>query len=75
MHRQMLTGSELCSEVICKCVIETGTHVPIDTVLLKDGMPLASSEDLLTHNVAELGHGGVLGAQGAQKLKEPILPS
>lgn len=39
-----------------------------------EGGPLASSEDLLTHSVAELGHGGVLAAEGGQKLKELILP-
>lgn len=67
----MLIGSELCPEVICKCAIETGTHVPIDTVLLKEGMPLANSEDQRGRTGPWRSSGGA----GAKKLKEPILPS
>lgn len=51
----MLTGSELCSEVVCEYTTETRAHVPIDAVLLMEGGPLANSEGLLTHSVVEFG--------------------
>lgn len=45
----------------------------MDAVLLMEGGPLANSEGLLTHNVAELSHGGVLGAEEAERADSPFL--